>query len=85
MDQHGFASCVPTKRDASLTEQPFLDFAAGYVLRSVDELPKQGPKAPWRLRMNYTMDLVTLRFGKLDDGVMEFRRARSRSSRSLAA
>ena len=77
MDEHGFASCVPTKSDASLTEQPFLDFAAGYVLRSVDELPKQGPKAPWRLRMNYTMDLVTLRFGKLDDGVMQFRRARA--------
>ncbi|MFZ2173845.1 MAG: NAD(P)/FAD-dependent oxidoreductase, partial [Rhodococcus sp. (in: high G+C Gram-positive bacteria)] len=60
MDEKGYAYCVP-QRDPSVTEEPFLDFAAGYVLRSVDSFPKQGSKAPWRLRMNYFHDLVTLR------------------------
>jgi monooxygenase len=72
MDEHGYRQCVPHKRDAGLAEQPFLDFAAGYVLRSLDELPKQGTTAPWRLRMNYALDLVTLRFGRIEDGTLEF-------------
>jgi monooxygenase len=71
LDKHGYRWCVP-RAEAGLSEQPFLDFAAGYVLRSLDTLPKQGAAAPWRLRMNYAMDLVTLRFGRLLDGTMEF-------------
>ena len=86
MDEHGYTACAPRKTDASLSEQPFLDFAAGYVLRSVDELPKQGPSAPWRLRQNYTLDLLTLRFGRLLDGTMEFSRASGRpTERRIAA
>jgi cation diffusion facilitator CzcD-associated flavoprotein CzcO len=85
MDQHGYVACVPEKKDDSLDEQPFLDFAAGYVLRALEELPKQGPSAPWRLRMNYVLDLLTLRFGKVDDGVLTFRRPAERPSVRLAA
>jgi hypothetical protein len=76
---------VPEKRDESLDEQPFLDFAAGYVLRSLPDLPKQGPKAPWRLRMNYVLDLLTLRFGRIDDEVLSFRRAADRQEAPAAA
>ncbi len=72
MDSAGLRAVVPQRNDASVTEQPFLDFAAGYVLRSIDDLPKQGSKAPWRLRMNYALDLITLRFGRLRDGTLEF-------------
>jgi cation diffusion facilitator CzcD-associated flavoprotein CzcO len=85
MDGHGYSSCVPEKKDSSLTEQPFLDFAAGYVLRSVGDLPKQGPKAPWRLRMNYALDLLTLRFGRVEDGVLSFRRTAERPATRIAA
>jgi len=72
MDSAGVRMCVPRRNDGSVTEQPFLDFTAGYVLRSIDDLPKQGSKAPWRLRMNYVLDLLTLRFGRLKDGTLEF-------------
>lgn len=86
MDQHGYVACVPERKDESLAEEPFLDFAAGYVLRSLDELPKQGPRAPWRLRMNYLVDLLTLRFSKVEDGVLSFRRpAESRARRLTPA
>ena len=37
-----------------------------------DKFPKQGSKAPWKLRQNYARDIMTLRFGRIDDGVMEF-------------
>jgi cation diffusion facilitator CzcD-associated flavoprotein CzcO len=72
MQRDGHRVCVP-ERDPSVGEEPFLDFAAGYVLRSVDEFPKQGSRTPWRLRMNYLRDVVALRLGSLDDGAMSFR------------
>ena len=35
------------------------------------DLPKQGQRNPWRVNQNYTVDLMALRFGSVDDG-MEF-------------
>ncbi len=45
------------------------------MLRSVDKFPKQGSKAPWKLRQNYPLDLMALKYGSLEDGAMEFARA----------
>ena len=57
-----------------MTERPLLDFDAGYVLRSIDEFPKAGSRAPWRLGMSYAHDVVNLRHGKVNDGTMRFTR-----------
>jgi hypothetical protein len=62
---------VPRNVDTSVASVPLLDFGAGYVKRA-EGLPKQGSKFPWRLRMNYFADLLALRYGKLDDGVLTF-------------
>ena len=72
MDKRGSTSATPRRTDASVTEEPFLDFSSGYVQRAAAFLPKQGSKAPWKLHQNYARDLVTLRFGRIDDGTMEF-------------
>jgi monooxygenase len=72
MDEQGYRWCVPRLRDRSVVERPFMDFSPGYVLRSIDSLPRAGSKAPWRLRMNYLFDLRTLSFGEVDDGTLEF-------------
>jgi len=37
--------------------------------------PAQGSRTPWRLRQNYFFDYLTLRFGRLADGVLAFRRS----------
>jgi cation diffusion facilitator CzcD-associated flavoprotein CzcO len=74
LDTHGYDQCVPVADDPSVTERPLLDFAAGYVLRSVDAFPRAGSRAPWRLGMNYAHDLLTLRHGRIDDGVLRFSR-----------
>lgn len=68
MDANGYRQCVP-ERDPSVAEEPFMDFAAGYVQRSIHEFPKQGSRAPWRLRMNYLRDILTLRRGSVRDGM----------------
>ncbi len=72
LDTHGLRSAVPVS-DPSIGEQPFLDFAAGYVLRALDSLPMQGDVEPWRLRQNYFHDLRTIRRGAIDDGALAFR------------
>ncbi|MFE3188227.1 flavin-containing monooxygenase [Nocardia sp. NPDC059240] len=74
MDAHGYASATPI-RDPSVGTAPFLNFEPGYVLRSLDILPKQGDRAPWKLHMNYLRDLPKLRYGKLTDPAIRFRKA----------
>ena len=62
-----------------VAEEPFMDFSSGYVQRSLHLLPKQGSRAPWRLRQNYLRDVLTIRRGAIDDGTLRFTRSRSRS------
>jgi monooxygenase len=75
MDARGYDRCVPEVSDPSVTEEPLLDFTAGYVLRSLHEFPKQGSKEPWKLRQNYVVDIRSLRRGELEDGSMRFARS----------
>ncbi len=72
MDRTGTRICV-AENDPSVNPVPFLDFQAGYVLRSLDAFPKGGDRAPWRLKQNYAFDLMQLRHGQIDDGTMRFR------------
>jgi len=74
MDAHGYASCVPRRTDPSVEERPLIDFSSGYVLRSVDRLPRQGSAAPWRLYQNYALDTLLLRYAPVRDRTMEFSR-----------
>ena len=77
MDAHGYTHCTPTNDDPSLTEEPFIDFASGYVQRSIHLFPKQGSRAPWRVHQNYALDRIALRRSELDDGELRFSRAAS--------
>jgi monooxygenase len=72
MDEHGYAQCTPENQDPSVTEEPFIDFSSGYVLRSIDKFPRQGSKPPWRLYQNYALDILALRYGPIDDAAMRF-------------
>jgi hypothetical protein len=51
---------------------PMPVFSSGYVQRSVDHFPKQGERTPWRLHQNYVLDVMALRYGKLDDPELVF-------------
>jgi len=74
MDRTGAEIATP-KGDPSVQELPWLDFSSGYVQRALDVLPKQGASKPWKLYQNYALDMLTLRFGKVDDGTMTFEKA----------
>ena len=75
MDRRGYAQCAPRRRDPSIAEEPLLSFTSGHIQRALDTLPRQGSKRPWKLYQNYALDLLSLRFGRLNDGTMEFKRA----------
>ena len=75
MQKHGYQQCMPRNVDPSVAEEPWIDFSSGYVQRSLQYLPKQGSKIPWKLHQNYAFDIMMLRYGRVDDGVMQFARA----------
>ncbi|HEX8622060.1 MAG TPA: NAD(P)/FAD-dependent oxidoreductase [Allosphingosinicella sp.] len=59
-------------REPGIEEAPFLDFTSGYVQRALDILPKQGSRKPWKLYQNYALDMVSLKFASVEDGVIRF-------------
>ncbi|MBC8089491.1 MAG: NAD(P)/FAD-dependent oxidoreductase [Phycisphaerae bacterium] len=71
-DANNFRQFTPRQRDPSMKTEPPLRFTSGYVQRAADRVPSQGLKTPWRVHQNYVSDLVSLRYGRVDDGVMEF-------------
>ena len=73
MAAHGHVRCTPRNHDDALETQPFIDLKSGYVLRSLDQFPRQGMRAPWRLHQNYVRDVALLRFGPVEDDALEFR------------
>jgi len=72
MEKRGYAQATPRLADPHMAEEPWIDFSSGYVQRTLHKFPKQGAKAPWRMPQNYARDIMTLRFGRIDDGVLEF-------------
>ena len=74
LDQRGYGVCIPRVNDPNIEEEPVIDFNSGYVLRALHTLPRQGSKTPWRLHQNYVKDLSMMRYGRVDDGTMEFKK-----------
>ena len=74
MDANGYRVVTPRGPDPSQPTQPFLDLRSGYVLRSLDALPKQGDRTPWRLHQNYARDILLLRRGPIEDDAIAFSR-----------
>jgi monooxygenase len=71
MDRHRHAIAV-VHREAGVEPRPFLGFTSGYVQRAARELPQQGARAPWQVYQNYLQDMLTIRFGRIADGIMHF-------------
>ncbi len=72
MQRKGFRQCTPRIDDPAMARLPWVDFSSGYIQRAIDKMPKQGAKSPWRLRQNYALDLIGLRFGSVRDKAMVF-------------
>ncbi len=72
LQRHGYRQCVARLDHPGGERRPLLDIRAGYVLRALDGLPKQGTRAPWLLRQNYLLDYLAFRLGRVDQRALEF-------------
>ena len=75
MDANGYGQVTPRNHDGNLQTLPFIDLKSGYVARAIDQFPRQGIRAPWRLYQNYARDIMMLKRGALEDGAIEFTKA----------
>ena len=71
MDRRGYVACTP-RRDPTVKAEPLIDFSSGYIQRAIDQFPSQGSRKPWRLYQNYVRDMLSLRYGPVDDKALEF-------------
>jgi cation diffusion facilitator CzcD-associated flavoprotein CzcO len=87
MDKQGYRTAMPVNEDPTVTEEPLLDFPAGYVQRALERFPKAGSKAPWKLRMTYHQDVLDFKRGKVEDGALKFAKAKqpARKKKPVAA
>jgi hypothetical protein len=85
MDRGGYAYCTPRNTDLSMTADTTPPLSSGYMQRAKDMLPKQGSKRPWKLYQNYAKDMLSLRFGSIDDGALVFTSRAAQSSQRRQA
>ena len=71
MEEHGFTQCTPIA-DPNMETQPLLNFGAGYIQRSLEQLPRQGMQFPWSMSFNYAEDVKIFRKGRVDDPALKF-------------
>jgi cation diffusion facilitator CzcD-associated flavoprotein CzcO len=69
MDARGYTQATPRTPAAVGETEPFLNLTSGYVLRSVDQFPRQAAWAPWRVHHNYLRDIALIRRGDLEQGM----------------
>jgi monooxygenase len=72
MDREDYSCAMPSLSDPAMIPEPLLDFSSGYVRRGNSVLPRQGQKAPWRVRQNYFKDWASFVIGSVNDGTMKF-------------
>jgi cation diffusion facilitator CzcD-associated flavoprotein CzcO len=72
MDRKGWSIALPYLADPSMASEPLLNFSSGYVRRADGVLPRQGQKAPWRVKQNYAKDVADFTFGSISDGTLKF-------------
>ena len=50
----------------------FVPLTSGYIQRSLAQLPRQGSRAPWRVYQNYIRDVISLKWGTMNNDSLEF-------------
>jgi len=72
MDRKGARQVTP-RSGHEAAAAPFVEnFNSGYIQRAVDDWPKQGSRAPWRVYQNYLRDIWSLKWSSVDNQALEF-------------
>lgn len=78
MDVYGAVAATPALPEGTTlqAEDVFEGFSSGYLARGKDMMPRNAPALPWRLNQDYRKDRMNMRQAPIDDGVLQFTRAR---------
>lgn len=77
MEAHQVDTCVPAFDGLLEETRPLLDLAAGYVERSVENLPRQGARPPWTTSTGFHPDEELLVRSAIADEHLQFSSRRS--------
>ena len=73
MDRKGYRQVVARDHEGCISDDTVMGgLRSGYIRRAADRLPRQGRKAPWSVVQDYLRDIPALRFGSLQDPVLEY-------------
>ena len=72
MDRRGYTVCTPRNQDPAITAVPFAPLTSGYILRAIDQFPKQGSRDPWQREQHHVRNERTLRRAPIEDAALEF-------------
>ena len=77
MDEKGADTVTPRLRaeEADMAPRPFVDpenFNAGYLMRGMHLMPRQGDREPWVFRQDYAIEKDTIPGADLDDGTLVY-------------
>ena len=72
MDKKGVKCCMPVDDKSAYGDDKLIDFTSGYFQRGLNQMPKQGNKAPWKNYQNYIKDIFAVRLMSIDDTNLKF-------------
>ena len=72
MDKKGVKCCEPIDDKSAHGDDQLIDFTSGYFQRGLNQMPKQGNKAPWKNYQNYLKDIFAVRLFSIKDDNLSF-------------
>ncbi len=72
MDKKGVKCCEPIDDKSAHGDDQLIDFTSGYFQRGLNQMPKQGNKAPWKNYQNYLKDIFAVRLFSIKDSNLNF-------------
>ncbi|MAX50235.1 MAG: FAD-containing monooxygenase EthA [Gammaproteobacteria bacterium] len=72
MDKKDASCCEPIDDKNAYGDDELIDFTSGYVQRGLNQMPKQGNKAPWKNYQNYLKDIFAVRLFSIKDSNLNF-------------
>jgi len=73
MDAKGYTTATARAPGPEVDLDPLIDLSAGYVLRGIENMPRQGSRTPWRLHQtSHPRNMRMLRRGPIEDEGIEF-------------
>ena len=72
MDKKDVSCCEPIDDKDAYGDDELIDFTSGYVQRGLNQMPKQGNKAPWKNYQNYLKDIFAVRLFSIKDSNLNF-------------